>query len=125
MNTTQKLFHQLQDIFNKIVTAAGKEERGRMLLVLNGHSPGISRRPPAMLAKRAKVAGKRSPEQLKSLSTELYRHISKHPGQRIEQIAKDLGVTTKELALPTRKLLDEKKIRSRGQRRATRYSART
>jgi hypothetical protein len=49
----------------------------------------------------------------------------KHPGERIEQIAKGLGAPSKELQLPTRKLLDDKKIRKKGQKRATTYFAKS
>lgn len=39
----------------------------------------------------------------------------------MEQIAKTLGTTTKELALPAKKLIAEKKIKTKGERRATKY----
>ena len=48
-------------------------------------------------------------------------HIKSNPGQGVEQIAKALGTSTKELTLPIRKLLGDKKITSKGQKRATRY----
>jgi len=43
------------------------------------------------------------------------------PGLRIEQINKQLGTTTKDLALPIRKLEAEGVIATKGQRRATQY----
>jgi hypothetical protein len=39
----------------------------------------------------------------------------------MESIARALNMTTKELVLPARKLLLEKKIVAKGQKRATRY----
>ena len=39
----------------------------------------------------------------------------------IEEIAKALATTTKELTLPIKKLLSDKRISSRGTRRATKY----
>ena len=46
-----------------------------------------------------------------------------NPGLRIEQINKQLGTTTKDLALPIRKLLAEGAIHAKGQKRSTTYFA--
>jgi hypothetical protein len=42
---------------------------------------------------------------------------------RIEQINKQLGTTTKDLALPIRKLISEGAITTKGQKRSTTYFA--
>lgn len=47
--------------------------------------------------------------------------VAKHPGLRIEQINGELGSSTNELALPIRKLLAAKAIRSEGSKRSTKY----
>lgn len=65
--------------------------------------------------------GKRDPGELKELTDLLYGVIKSRPGQRIEQIAKGLGVTTKSLALPAKKLIAAKRVRTKGNRRATTY----
>ncbi len=67
------------------------------------------------------AGGRRSPEQLEAQMTVLADAIDAGPGRRIEEIAEELGESTKELTLPIRKLLDTKRIRRKGQRRATRY----
>lgn len=69
-----------------------------------------------------KLGEKRSPKDLAALVEKLYLYIKAHPGQRIEPIGKALGVVTKELTLPIKKLLVEKKISAIGQKRATEYS---
>lgn len=72
-------------------------------------------------APRAKNA-KRTPEELEELTKAVRNYIAKHPDQRIEQIAPGLGdVTTKELVLPLKKLIAEKAVVTRGQKRATSY----
>jgi len=48
-------------------------------------------------------------------------YIKRNSGQTMESIARALNMTTKELVLPARKLLLEKKIVAKGQKRATRY----
>lgn len=68
--------------------------------------------------------GKRSPAELVVLTNILLKYIAKHPGQRIEHIAVGLGRPTKELNLPIKKLISEKLIATKGQKRATTYTAR-
>ncbi len=53
------------------------------------------------------------------MTEQVGNHIKSNPGQGVEQIAKALSTTTKELTLPIRKLLGDKKITSKGQKRAT------
>jgi len=64
---------------------------------------------------------KRDPKELAKLVERLADHIKANPGQRIEQINKALGVPTKDLNLPIRKLLSAKRITTKGQKRATTY----
>ena len=45
--------------------------------------------------------------------------VGKHPGMRIEQINKQLGTTTKDLALPIRKLIADGSIKTKGAKRST------
>ena len=49
--------------------------------------------------------------------------MSKHPGLRIEQINKEIGTSTKDLALPIRKLVAEKRVKVKGKKRSTTYYA--
>lgn len=49
--------------------------------------------------------------------------IKSHPGLRIEEINRELGTNTKDLALPMKKLIAAKQIKALGQRRATKYFA--
>lgn len=66
---------------------------------------------------------KRDPEAINKLTADLLTHIKKNPGQRIEVIAKGMGVLTKDLNLPVKRLLETRKVRTRGQKRATTYTA--
>ena len=86
-----------------------------------GSKPGRSAAPSAV--KTRQKGGKRSPEELDALVKRLLAYIVKHPGQRIEQIGASLGVPSKEFALPVKKLLSEKQITTKGQKRATAYFA--
>jgi len=78
---------------------------------------------PKAAASRGKGA-KRDPQAIEALTNQLGAFIKKNPGQRIEQIGKELGIPTKELALPVKKLLAGKRISTKGQKRATTYFGR-
>jgi hypothetical protein len=60
---------------------------------------------------------------LEALVEKLYGYIKANPGKRIEPIGTALGVATRDLALPVKKLLAAKRITSKGQKRSTAYSA--
>jgi hypothetical protein len=81
---------------------------------------GASRGAGSPTAARAK-GQKRDPRELEALAGKLRAYIAKNPGQRIEQIGKGMGVATKDLALPAKKLLAAKQLSTKGQKRATTY----
>lgn len=64
---------------------------------------------------------KRAPKALETLRDKALATIKASPGLRIEEINKELGLATGELALPIKKLIADKTIRTTGARRATRY----
>jgi len=66
---------------------------------------------------------KRSADDLDKLSEQFVQFVKDNPGLRIEQINKQLGTTTKDLALPIRKLLSEGALKAKGQKRSTMYFA--
>jgi hypothetical protein len=75
------------------------------------------------LSQSRKKGAKRTPEELEQLIKKLHGYIAKNPGQRIEQIAQGLDISTKELNLPAKKLISDKKLSTKGQKRATTYFA--
>ena len=86
-----------------------------------GRGRGRRRNGHALPAAAAGTRGRRSPDQIEATSRALISEISARPGQRVEQIGERLGRPTRELALPLRKLVRQKRIRTEGQRRATKY----
>jgi len=75
------------------------------------------------LSQGRKKGAKRTAEELEQLIKKLHGYIAKNPGQRIEQIAQGLDISTKELNLPAKKLISDKKLSTKGQKRATTYFA--
>lgn len=75
-------------------------------------------------ASRSRGRGaKRSASELDRLAEEFHAFVAKNPGLRIEQINKELVTTTKDLALPIRKLISEGAIKTKGAKRSTTYFA--
>jgi hypothetical protein len=66
---------------------------------------------------------KRTSGELDKLAEQFHAFVTKHPGLRIEQINKQLGTTTKDLALPIRKLISEGELKTKGAKRSTAYFA--
>ncbi|HET6610574.1 MAG TPA: hypothetical protein VFG83_01220 [Kofleriaceae bacterium] len=71
--------------------------------------------------RRGSKGGKRSQAEITRAVERLHGYIQEHPGERMEQIAKGLGSTTKDLRLPVNKLVGDDLIRTEGEKRATRY----
>jgi hypothetical protein len=70
---------------------------------------------------RGRRGGKRTADEIAQMADAFLAHVTANPGQRMEHIAKELGVAIPELMLPVRKLLADGKLRVEGQKRATQY----
>lgn len=93
-----------------------------------GPSPASTRKVAKKAAGgKAKRKGKRirrTEKDLERIASKLLTQVKRREEQSMEEIGKALGMTTAQLALPVKMLLDEKRIKKKGHRRATRYSAR-
>lgn len=77
--------------------------------------------PAASLTPVARGGGRRSSVEVENLGELLLSHVKKHPGQRGEQIASELGTDTKTMRLPMKKLIEDGKVKTSGQRRGMCY----
>ncbi len=66
---------------------------------------------------------KRTSADVDATAAALPAYVAADEGQSIEQIGKGMGVGTKELKLPVIKLMEAKKLKTKGQRRGTKYLA--
>jgi hypothetical protein len=73
---------------------------------------------------RREKGQKRDPLEIERLTGRLLDYVKGNAGQRIEQIAAGMGTVTKELNLPVKKLIAQKSLKTKGQKRATQYFAR-
>lgn len=92
-------------------SALGK--RGTPTVVRGGGGGGGGRRKGA----------KRTGDELDKLGESFHAFVTKHPGLRIEQINKELRTTTKDLALPIRKMISDGSLKTKGSKRSTTYFA--
>lgn len=77
--------------------------------------------PAAKASTKRKKGQKRSKAELAALEAKLDGYVSANAGKRIEEIGKGLSIATSELTRPMKKLMEAGKVRSTGERRATRY----
>jgi hypothetical protein len=75
-------------------------------------APGGARRP---------KGAKRAQSEIEQTKDRVLSFIQRNPGLRIEQINKELGTATRDLALPLRKLISDGAIKSQGEKRSTQY----
>jgi hypothetical protein len=115
---TQVFINQVHDLTRQAVTSTLEAAMGAgpTTAVL---SPQRAR---ASVGTRGKGT-KRTPEDLEQLSSQFTDFVRAHPGLRIEQINRDLGTSTHDLALPIRKLIASGAISTKGAKRSTTYFA--
>jgi len=107
--------HQITELARRaaidtLESALGRGARGSNGLVPRG-------------AGRGRRGAKRTGQELDKMAENFHAFVGKHPGMRIEQINKQLGTTTKDLALPIRKLISEGALKTKGTKRSTTYFA--
>lgn len=121
---------QLQKMVEEFVDQLNEHFRAQVIATLSGKAPAtvaVSNGKPGRKASNGNGHsnghgnGKRTQEEIDTLAEKFFNFIEENPNSRVETVNKVLGTTTKELALPIKKLLDEKRIKSRGNRRATAY----
>ncbi len=88
---------------------------------------GRARRSPTKKARKkaTKKRGKRvrrTGAQVDALAARALTAIRRKSGRRLGEIAKELRVATKDVRRPVQTLLDEKKVKTTGQRGGARYS---
>ena len=93
---------------------------------LGSSAPPRSNAPKAATPVAARIApirngAKRDPAVLAATVEKAATWIKANPGRGVEAMAADLKLATKDLALPIIKLLDAKRIKRRGVKRATKY----
>jgi len=127
MATSNEIREAIDQFVSKMSDIFRRQSLEQMTRVLSGEmqtrGPGRPRK--TALAVTHGVTGRpgirRDPEALAATVKDVGAYIHAHPGQGVEQIKVALGRTSKELALPIKKLLAAKVVSTKGQKRATKY----
>lgn len=130
MSDYQSRINSLVEDFVAQVTALARQAATDTLANALGAAGNVARRgrPPASAApaslgrpaKRAKGA-KRAQNEIERTKSRVQDFIRSNPGLRIEQINRELGTTTRDLALPLKKLIADGAVRTEGEKRSTAY----
>lgn len=70
---------------------------------------------------KAASGEKRDPAAIEAVMNQIERLLKKEDGQGVEAIGSALELSTVEMRLPIRKLIAEKRVKAKGQKRATKY----
>jgi hypothetical protein len=77
--------------------------------------------PPKPRVARRGPGQKRSQPEIDRMAKSALSYVEKHPGEGVIAIGRALGVTSKDLVLPMKKLLASGALMTKGQKRATKY----
>jgi hypothetical protein len=128
---TTSLDREIRSRIESLVTELTNSIRGAALEAVHdalggkkmsaGAAVSAPRAAPAGKRTRRGRPGTRSPEQVMKAAGQLLAYIKTHQGARLDQIAKGMGTTTKDLKLPAQKLFASKNIKTTGIQRGTKY----
>src|SRR5262245_45646487 len=96
--------HVVQGFVAQISELARRAAIGTLESAFSGRVGALAATKGAAGRPRGGRGAKRTAADLEALSSKLAAFVKAHPGLRIEEINKELGTATKDLALPIRKL---------------------
>ena len=118
----EEFVNQLNQLVRQTALESVQDALGSGSGAGRGRGRGAAR---AAIGRGARRKGeKRSSDQIAETTKAVVTYVRKNPGQGVEAIAKGLGTVTKELTLPIRKLVAERQLKTKGQKRATKYFVR-
>jgi predicted HTH transcriptional regulator len=126
MNGYQGEFQRLVDSFVSSLLDIWRRQAIHSLTGVtdgSGHRIANQRRsaPVVALGQSRGRGGRRTNDEMSQIAAALLDFVRTHPGLRIEQINKQLGTSTKDVARPIRKLLADGALKAKGKRRSTTY----
>ena len=128
-NTLDREIRSCVDSFVGDLTGLVKQAAMESVQEALGGTVAPRRRGPGRPRKTAKKGSprrkrvRRSSGDLDATAARILSYVKANPGSGVTEIAASLRRTSKDLRLPILKLLEEKKLRTTGQRRGTRYHA--
>ena len=122
--SNEELAQRIEQLVREHIAASLRAAQEGVERAFSGASPSpTARRKPASRAATKSRAGgrRRPPEEVAAIGERLYAAICEHPGEGMARLAKEVGVTVRDLHRPMTRLRDDGRIRSIGSRHLTRY----
>jgi len=128
MNDIENLIRERVDAFvadlSELIRQAAMERLsdalGTPMTASRGRRAGASPAPEKRGGRRTK-GQKRAPAEMDRLLKAIVAAVQAQPGIRADQIAQSLSLQTRDTSLPIKKLLADKVLTKKGQKRATQY----
>ena len=120
MKTTdiERLEQQIEDLIREHVSECAR----RAALAVERGFAAAKRSPPRRVKVAPRVIGRRrSAEEIDTLAERLAAVVWAKPGTTMLALASEVGASAQDLERPAKRLKDEGRIRSVGERNATRY----
>lgn len=117
MNVGKAFESQINALIQDVLTVAEKTALDAVRSAF-GASPGATR---PIRSRRRAEGRRRTAEDIRAMRDQLYAEISRNPGETMSVFAAALGATASELNLPARMLIRDGRVRTTGERNATRY----
>jgi hypothetical protein len=123
--TTESLQHKIESAVEQLVRehlAACEAAAETAVRSAFRRASSTSSKPTRSKSKRSRSPSRRrSPDEIAALGERLYEAICRHPGETMAVIAPAVGASPRELRRPSTLLRRAGRVRSVGQRHATRY----
>lgn len=130
MNTEQQIRQRIDAFVRDLQALLVEAARESVVAALGGATAPSGRGTRRAAAPRAKKAGRpsgrrvrRSAEQLAQVQEKVIAVLTKKPGLTSEEIQENLGLEKKDLQRPLTLLRDERRIKTKGQKRGMKYFA--
>jgi hypothetical protein len=115
----EHLEKQIERLIREHVAAVRQRATVAVERALSAAKP--TRTPPRAATPRSTASRRRASDEIATLADQLYRAICAHPGASMAVLAPRVGATPRELNRPALLLRRTGRVRSVGQRQATRY----
>ncbi len=114
---------EIKDVIREEVVAAlpAQDLKLRKAKSKSTPAPRASAKSAGSKSPAAGPKSKRTPEEMEAAKQAVLECVKSNPGQSIEEIGRALGRATSELTLPVKKLIADKAVKTKGEKRATRY----
>lgn len=125
MSTLSDRIHSMVTVFAAAIAAVVRDDIAAT--ISDVLQPTMSSPPSPTIGTAKKVSagprkgGKRTPAQIDAVTADALIFIGQNPGSSVEQVKKALKRDISEVVLPIQKLLANKSITKKGEKRATRY----